>query len=82
MKTIITLSLISICSLAFGQSEDSIRANKIQLKYLSKIDSTIQSNQRKMAEILELIFGAKIEELEYWRYENGMFKWKLKPKKK
>ena len=81
MKTLLTLLLISICSMAFGQ-KDSIRANAIQLQRLSKLDSTIRANQNKFSETLELIFGVRIEEVESWNYENGMFKWKLKPKKK
>lgn len=74
--------LLFVCSLGYGQNKDSIRANAIQIKQLTRLDSTIKANQSKFAETLEFIFGVKISEIETWKYENGMFKWKLKPKKK
>lgn len=60
----------------------SVQANAIQLERLNAIQEKINSSQKEFGELLELIFGVKIEKVEWWGFKNGKFLFILKNEKK
>ncbi len=90
MKIIITITLLFTSAVCFGQTIISgdllpkgdtiprIKANPIQIEKLSSEEKQIQEHQRKFSDILELISGYKIEEIQDWKFENGYFKFYIK----
>jgi len=89
MRKLLIIIFISISVMCLGQSPKkeskdtlSTPANAIQLERLNAIQEKINSSQKEFADLLELIFGVKIEEVEWWGFKQGKFQFILKPKKK
>lgn len=88
----LTILFISISVACLGQTKEitkanglskdtlSTPANAIQLERLNAIQEKINANQKEFADLLELIFGVKIEEVEWWGFKGGKFLFTLKPK--
>jgi hypothetical protein len=84
MKIILTLTFILSSFICFGQKTDTLKAptNAIQLEKLDALQRKINEDQKAFNDILELIFGARIEDVQWWGFDpKGQFKYILKPKK-
>ena len=84
MKILITILFICVSTLAFSQTPKKdtilIQSNAIQLERLNKVQERLNANQKEFNDLLELIFGVKIEEVEWWGFKQGKFLFILKPK--
>jgi len=84
MKILITILSICVSTLAFSQvpKKDTIliQSNAIQLERLNKVQERLNADEKEFNDLLELIFGAKIEEVEWWVFKQGKFLFILKPK--
>ena len=84
MKSIITFILFTISIACFAQAPKndtiSVQSNAIQLERLNKVQERLNADEKEFNDLLELIFGAKIEEVEWWVFKQGKFLFILKPK--
>ncbi len=90
MKTILTLLFLFSISFCFGQSQvkkdskatQSVSPNLVQVEKLNKAYEDKARADLHVNDLVELIIGYKLDEVDSLRIDNGQFKFVLKPKKK
>lgn len=89
MKQLISILIIALSVSAFAQAPKdasqkkdtlSVLPNAIQFDRIGKLQEKLNADQKEFGNMLELIFGVRIEEVEWWGFKQGKFLFTLKQK--